>query len=441
MGAYAPILFAEAVLVGSYLGVWLLPEAEEIHQPGALTLFVGCAYLGLFLGYCCGIHCKRRVPLAATVLQPPMRLGRNLIVCSAIYTAAYAVLLLSTTGYSLSQLIDQVLQPGLAYAAKFEREQRQDLASDAGGSTRLTMLFTGTFVLSYFLMPLSIALWKRLPWAIRGMAIAAAGLFATYYLAIGTRKGLGDLTVYGLSGALALRYGKWSSPSRSRAQRVAWILFVAVLVGGFLFYFGYSATSRLKVDSTTDFSFVERSPLLEVIWPDAALGVLEGVKYTSHGYCGLSKSLDCDFVWTGGVGHSYGIHLLAKRFFGIEDIFPQTYVARSERLTGWPALNSWSTAFPWFASDLTFPGCLPLMILVGWFWAKTWVEGAYECDPIALVMFSHLSLGILYLPANNQLFQEPAGVLGTIGLCLLYACRAWFLPQRRAGQLSPGQCV
>ena len=97
--------------------------------------------------------------------------------------------------------------------------------------------------------------------------------------------------------------------------------------------------------------------------------------YASHGYCGLSHNLQTPFEWTGGLGSSYAVMQYASQYFDY-DVFPNTYVARTEQRTGWPARQNWATIYPWIASDFTFYGCIPFMYILGYLYSLTWIQGA-----------------------------------------------------------------
>jgi len=159
--------------------------------------------------------------------------------------------------------------------------------------------------------------------------------------------------------------------------------------------------------------------LERVFGSNVALGIDSAIAIPTHGYCGLSHCLQLRFQWTYGLGHSLAAQELLRRFTGI-DVYERTYLARSEMRSGWYGLQWWSTVFPWLASDVTFPGALLVMVMAGFLFAKTWMEAAYECNPVALALFAQLTLAVLFVPANSQIFQESQTMFGTYGLLLWY---------------------
>ena len=94
---------------------------------------------------------------------------------------------------------------------------------------------------------------------------------------------------------------------------------------------------------------------------------------------------------------------------------------------GWPDGMAWSTFFVHPASDLSFPGVVALMALIGFGLGLTWRDTLVRADPLACGVAFHLCILVFYLPANNQLFQ--GGELA-IGFTVLVG--AWLAFRRRS---------
>jgi hypothetical protein len=101
----------------------------------------------------------------------------------------------------------------------------------------------------------------------------------------------------------------------------------------------------------------------------------------------------------------------------------QSYPARTEAETGWPAGLLWATIYPWLASDLTFPGAALFMSVAGWFVARMWVGAHVERDPLSLILFCQMAIFIAYVPANNQLMTSRYTAIGLFTLLGIYAVR------------------
>jgi hypothetical protein len=72
---------------------------------------------------------------------------------------------------------------------------------------------------------------------------------------------------------------------------------------------------------------------------------------------------------------------------------------------GWPTGVKWSSAFVYFASDLTFLGTIVLFGVMAYALAKTWKESVINKNQISTIFFYLLIIIFIYAPANNQMFQ------------------------------------
>jgi hypothetical protein len=96
-----------------------------------------------------------------------------------------------------------------------------------------------------------------------------------------------------------------------------------------------------------------------------------------------------------------------------------TYPFRTEVATGWPAGMYWATAFPWFASDLTFPGTIIFMFIIGFIFARTWIRAISQKDILAYALLGQIFIMMFYLPANNQVFMQRQGFLIILSIIIL----------------------
>ena len=147
--------------------------------------------------------------------------------------------------------------------------------------------------------------------------------------------------------------------------------------------------------------------------------------YLSQGYYGLSLSMQEPFEWTYFMGNSYSITVLMQRFLGVPIDFHDTYPYRAALHTGWED-NKWSTVFTWFAGDFTFIGTLFLFALIAFLYAKVWKEAYRYQNPISIVLFANLSIGLLYIPANNQLLHTPGSVIA-----IFYFVTLWIFKHKK----------
>ncbi len=147
--------------------------------------------------------------------------------------------------------------------------------------------------------------------------------------------------------------------------------------------------------------------------------------YLSQGYYGLSLSMQQPFEWTYFVGNSYSLTVFLHRYMGIPVDFHDSYPYRASLVTDWDD-TKWSTVFAWFAGDFTFIGTLFFFAFVAFLYSKVWREAYRHHNPIAIVLFSMLTIALLYIPANNQLMHTPGSVIAVIFFVIL-----WVLKHRK----------
>lgn len=80
----------------------------------------------------------------------------------------------------------------------------------------------------------------------------------------------------------------------------------------------------------------------------------------------------------------------------------------------------WPTAFTWWASDLTWAGVVVLMFLFMRLYCILFKEAYYYSNFLSIALFAYLTIGIIYLPANNQLMQSRANFLSTVILLTIW---------------------
>lgn len=202
---------------------------------------------------------------------------------------------------------------------------------------------------------------------------------------------------------------------------------IIVIVGVFIIIaFGFIQLSRAEAYgySFTSFSnafFSYDSDHIFFAFGDSIGGAVSALLYYfSGGYYGLSKSITIPFEWTYGLGNSIALSSYATQYLGTTFMGDYTYVARAEEFTGYPALQYWSTIFPWLASDLTFPGTIVLMFFISRLYARTWLESIEKYNILSVLLFTRLNILWAFLPANNQLMQTRESTIATIVLFVIW---------------------
>src|SRR4029077_7173796 len=109
----------------------------------------------------------------------------------------------------------------------------------------------------------------------------------------------------------------------------------------------------------------------------------------------------------------------AARPTGDRNIKKKAYPVRIEKY-GWDAQGLWSSIYPWIASDVSFPGTLVVVFLVGRLFALSWLDTLRGGNPFAVVMFSMFVIMLFYFPANNQMLQTGEALTAFWGTLILW---------------------
>jgi len=237
-------------------------------------------------------------------------------------------------------------------------------------------------------------------------------------LFIGTQKGLGNLIIvilfsfflYLLQANLLSKIYKY------------FIYFIAF----FLVFFIVSQISRMTayggsgLENSYYFEY-NRSEFFSYFLPDSVIdGFVLFIFYISHGYHGLGYCLQMPFEWTYFYGSSFALNSYLTQYFGFPDMLEFSYPSRMEELYGWPGFMFWPTAFSWIASDLSFVGVIFTMFFLGRFSCILFKEAYYFSSPLSIALFSYITILLIYLPANNQIFQTRESFIGFFSLLLFW---------------------
>ena len=139
-------------------------------------------------------------------------------------------------------------------------------------------------------------------------------------------------------------------------------------------------------------------------------GLIMLTSYLTQGYYGTALALEENYSPTYGFGHSMFLLENIKKI-NIE-VYESSYLKKIEN-RGWIYGYRWSGIYPWIASDTTFPGSLVIFYLWGLLLALSFGEMIKNESFIAMGLFYTLTIGVIYFPANNQLFQSPEAFFTT----------------------------
>lgn len=239
----------------------------------------------------------------------------------------------------------------------------------------------------------------------------------------GKQKQLGDIFIF-LIIILVLKSDITNPKARKNIFRK---IFIFALMGisslMSVLYFRYAALGidALNINSKIHalMEMDTNHPIFTIFGDELGFPITIFTSYLSQGYYGLSLSLQEPFEWTYFMGNSYSLTVFMQRFLGVPVDFHDTYPYRVAIHTGWED-NKWSTVFAWFAGDFTFVGTLLLFALIAFLYAKVWREAYRYQNPISIILFANLTIGLLYIPANNQLLHTPGSFIAIFYFIIIW---------------------
>lgn len=426
--AYLPIRLSLVYLWVGFLLFMISASALNLENPVLLVVFVAAAHLALYFGFHIGLVQQWAIiKSGVTESGPRGKTVAILVFAGAVYFALYGVAHLGEYGAAgFSDALSTALNPGEAYAKKFAIYEEQINQGRVNKVIQIVVLFGA---LQCILIPLLIVFWERVSNYLRILALSSIGLYMLFFLYIGTMKGVGDVLIYLAVGFLVRRSRLVYITGPMQHKKKTSIKLRLMVIIAFLAFFAYMTSAmQSRTEVLGDAALKEKGLLENVVYSllgdDLGRGVVIALAYPTGGYSGLDKNLSTPFKWSYGLGAIPALNSYKNQYFGGNDLFKETYPARTEALTGYPALMFWATIYPWLASDLTFPGAVIFMGLVGWFMSYLWVESITYARPLSIALFGQMFLLIVYVPANNQIFQSRSSFIGFFTLLLIYIVTA-----------------
>lgn len=417
-GKLLPIIFFEIYLTITVILFAFGPWDWGIDNPLILYPYLLGSQIALYLGYITGLKHNKPKRIRCVPL--------NLIKASILFNyIIFIPLIYVRSGGNYMYAIKGFFDPGLVY----------DLSRDA------VLPYNITEYVNIVISPLTWSLtpWIIYYWELLSTKIRIAGLLGIFvgtvlpYVASGTNKGLFDI-LFVLIGIVLFQYLA-KIKSRKAFFNFKSLKFASIIIVIFImlaYYFGQNIEQRLGtrdfVEATALNARAENANVSDEFMksdlsPSVKGTVIALTSYITQGYYGCSLALKEDFVPTYGIGNSRFLSWLIGDLVFKKAVSNNTYPKRVSDKTNWDVNITWSSIYPWFASDFTFLGTYVIVFLIGYLLAKSWIGMFYYSDPWAIVIFSLLCIMLFYFCANNQIFQT-----GTTCVTFYVALCLWQIP-------------
>lgn len=261
---------------------------------------------------------------------------------------------------------------------------------------------------------------KKYKFMILGISV---GLIVNVVLFIGSQKQLVDLFVYIIT-PIYLR-GLVSGKKTKLNKKVFYIIAVACIVlvlGNDIAARFELVNSRYSTNTNISTGTINFNHPLFWLFPGEIGYILtQFISYISQGYRGLSLCLQLPFKWAYGVGSSFAMMNDISRWFNIPlSAIEVSYPVRMQGTFGVRAYAYWHTIFPWLASDFTWIGAIAIVSCFIYYWAKSLNELLKLQHLPALLVFVQLTILVVYIPCNNQLFQTRESIISTLAIGIIW---------------------
>lgn len=405
----------------------LFPTEQKLNF-GLVILTVTFASIAVFVGYSSASRSRARQIEFSSSTDP----NKTLILASACLMIFAGVASAQALGFTPSTVVESFGNLGSAYS------NRTTLQSTTLPGSTGTLITSGLFFLFPFAVPLSIMHWSALSRGMRLLVVGGVVSYGGYFLAGGTMKGFGDLTILLVIGILVRAARARISGNRAHVskQRRRWFYAQVGAVGIFLWIVATAMASRLSGRAASLPIFQDDGLLGRILGPDWSVGVEAMTAYFAKGYRGLGLAMDYpppyDFY-----GGFRGVSDLLSRYVGLEDAYANSLPLAAQNATGYSATANWWTVFPWLASDFGWVGAILFVGGIGFLAGRLWVNIIYQQDALSVGLFYFVLMFLLFVPANNQVFIDSGSTIGSLVLLTAYTLRG-IVRAGRGKSVSPG---
>ena len=408
-----PIVAIEIYLAATVLLFIYGPSIYNLINPEKFYTFIISAQVALLIGYLTSVF---STPKAGVIYINPQTV---ILLGSVVEILLFIPTLHARTGEFFPNLINAISDPGAAYNhSQMYRHNNQSFVE-------YILVFLGPLIVST--LPLTVFYWKNLTNIVQVLSTFAIFSRAALYIGTGTNKALADFLII----VPVMLYLASRSDAANLKTVKTYLKILILIIASIIFFSFFTSTQTTRQGATLAQERFEvpaaQSELINKFidrLPDQiSKGFYAIAFYLTHGYYAVYLALDLPFESTYGFGNSMFLSRQIDRIAPFLNISEQTYPFRLEPY-GWNGFVNWSTIYCWIASDVSFPGTILVVFLIGRLLAQSWVESLITPNPITIAMFSQLVIMLAYFSANNQCLQTGDG-FGAFWLTLL----AWKAPR------------
>lgn len=417
------LLWAPCIATLLYLGGSLLlfrfgPVDWPVHNEGELWMF-NALYLSMFfVGYAAALHQRYRWTTYRTESASrdftarffwPVWACAALVVLIGHRNLTLAPSYLPTTLFS--DFVDGLVDPLGAYLYKLSDEAKGNFA----GNPVVTLLFGVLAFSKLMLVHMLVISWPVMSRLKKLLGCLVALFPVVSGVCVGTNKPVFDVAFL-FAAILAVHV--FMVPQAARIgfikARGALVLLTAGIIVFAGVYFHYTMNARAPgleyAESLSSTAGVVRlKPGFQAYCKNAGEWTAKGCHFASigsiymtQGYYGMSLSLDIPHETTYGLGHSKFIIGALSKYLGI-DLAPRTFQHKIHHQ--WSATGQWHTAYSQWANDVGFLGVGFVMLVLGFYACAIWISALATRNMAAVCTIPLLSTLIVFIPANNQVFN------------------------------------
>jgi hypothetical protein len=398
----APLLIMEAYLSFTVLLFAFGPWPWPVQNSLTLYTYLILVQIALLLGY---LSKSQDDGVIYTGQYSIYALLKVSVILNIIFLIPYFYLQIGPEGLSIQGIISHTI----AGATDPWQVYKDKLDTPSVRGNYLLYIYMLSSPILWLAVPLGVGTWRSLSRKMKSAIVLIVLGNAATWIALGTMKGIADdCAIIAISIAAT-----WQRPlpfRRSRMKRgtLKRVVVIVCALSALVSYFAYQRNSRqggrvIMADPDLGIQLDTNNILIAGLPEALQVAVAGGSTYLTQGYYGLSLALEQPFKWSYGIGHSVALTSIVNKVTGF-DAGELTYNAR-EQDAGWDMQRRWDSIYPWLASDVTFPGTLLIVFLIGRLLASVWADTRSGESPYALPLFVMVMLMIYYFPANDQVLS------------------------------------